>query len=265
MNARPVSFRCIKSIFLIKNQKKTSHTRHHPRIPNIPNMSTVTEFVQKFVALVGKKVTVTEEMTTLATEFYNSVKKDTEKLMEKKAEKKEKKEKKAGKKEKKEKKAGPKKPLNGYMIFSQATRLEFKTQNPELNPKELTSKIAKQWNEEKEGNTQTYQKYAKMADEASLKYKEEKSKSESEIEENEESEGEDDVKGKKEKKKRAPSSYNIFYSKKYAELSSSGKKNGEIMKEISALWKAMSAEEKEAYGEMEVKVKEVAPKKVAKK
>jgi len=242
-------------------------------------MSTVTEFVQKFVALVGKKVTVTEEMTTLATEFYNSVKKDTEKLMEKKAEKKEKKEKKAGKKEKKEKKAGPKKPLNGYMIFSQATRLEFKTQNPELNPKELTSKIAKQWNEEKEGNTQTYQKYAKMAGEASLKYKEEKSKSESEIEENEEneedneSEGEGEGKGKgkkekKEKKKRAPSSYNIFYSKKYAELSSSGKKNGEIMKEISALWKAMSAEEKEAYGEMKMEVKEkkeVAPKKVAKK
>jgi len=227
-------------------------------------MSTVTEFVQKFVALVGKKVTVTEEMTTLATEFYNSVKKNTEKLMEKKAEKKEKK---AGKKEKKagkEKKPGPKKPLNGYMIFSQATRLEFKTQNPELNPKELTSKIAKQWNEEKEGNTQTYQKYAKMAGEASLKYKEEKSKSESEIEENEESEG-DGKKEKKEKKKRAPSSYNIFYSKKYAELSSSGKKNGEIMKEISALWKAMSAEEKEAYGEMKMEVKEVAPKKVAKK
>ena len=61
--------------------------------------TTVTEFVQKFVALAGKKVTVTDEMTTLATEFYNSVKKNTEKLMEKKAEKKEKK---AGKKEKKE-------------------------------------------------------------------------------------------------------------------------------------------------------------------
>ena len=220
-------------------------------------MSTVTDFVQKFIALVGKKVTVTQEMTDLATEFYNSTKEDTEKMMKEKQEKKEKKEKKKEKKEKgkKEKKTGPKKPLNGYMLFSAATRLDFKEKNPEMNPKELTSKIAKQWNEEKDGKTPTYQKYAKMAEEASEKYKEEKA-SESENSENSESDTEEkvektekkDKKEKKEKKeKRAPSAYNIFYSRKYAELSSGGKKNGEIMKEISALWKAMSAEEKEAY------------------
>lgn len=227
-------------------------------------MSTVTDFVQKFIALVGKKVTVTQEMTDLATEFYNSTKEDTEKMMKEKQEKKEKKEKKKEKKEKKEKgkkekKTGPKKPLNGYMLFSAATRLDFKEKNPEMNPKELTSKIAKQWNEEKDGNTPTYQKYAKMAEEASEKYKEAKA-SESENSENSESDSEEKVekKEKKEKKeKRAPSAYNIFYSRKYAELSSDGKKNGEIMKEISALWKAMSAEEKEAYKGQELNTEKV--------
>ena len=192
-------------------------------------MTIINDFVKDFVALIGKKITITDKMVDMATKFYNLAK-NTEK---------------PAKKEKKEKKAGPNKPLNAYMIFSGAIRLEFKTQNPEMSPKQLTSKIAKQWNEEKAGNTQTYQKYTKLAEEASLKYKEEKSKSESENEESEEGE-------KKEKKKRAPSAYNIFYSKKYAELSSGGKKNGEIMKEISALWKAMSPEEKEAYKDQEL-------------
>lgn len=208
----------------------------------------INEFLKKFATLFGKKVTVTEEMSALATEFYISVKDDTEKMIKEKEEKKEKKEKEKVKKEKgkKEKKTGPKKPLNGYMFFSAATRLDFKEKNPNASPKELTSKIAKQWMEEKNGNTPTFQTYAKMAEEASQKYKEAKA-SDTESESDSEEKAKDEKKKTEKKEKRAPSAYNIFYSRKHAELSSGGKKNGEIMKEISVLWKAMTPEEKEAY------------------
>jgi hypothetical protein len=191
----------------------------------------INKFVQKFVALIGKKVTVTEEMTALATEFFNSAKKDA---------------KKDAKKEKKEKKedGAPKKPLNGYMIFSMEVRSLVKQANPEMTAKEITSEIAKQWKEEKEADTETYQKYAKMAEKASEKYKEEKSIFNESCDDQKHAETETE---KPEKKKRAPSAYNIFYSIKHEELSASGKNNGEIMKEIGALWKERSAEEKEEY------------------
>ena len=134
--------------------------------------------------------------------------------------------------------------MNGYMIFSMEVRSLVKQANPEMTAKEITSEIAKQWKEEKEADTETYQKYAKMAEKASEKYKEEKSIFNESCDDQKHAETETE---KPEKKKRAPSAYNIFYSIKHEELSASGKNNGEIMKEIGALWKEMSAEEKEEY------------------
>jgi len=57
----------------------------------------------------------------------------------------------------------PKKPLNGFFIFCINERTSFKEENTELNPKEITSKLAELWKEHKESNSETYQKYTDLA------------------------------------------------------------------------------------------------------
>ena len=212
----------------------------------------INEFVDKFVALLGDGEHK-EAMIVLATEFYNSTKKAVEKKAAAKKDGKEKKE----KKEKKE--GGLKQPPNSYLIFSSAVRSLVKDANPEMKPTEVSKEIGKQWNEEKEANTETYQKYTKQAEQKKAEYKEAKEAvSESDVSSS--SDAEEEKKEKKEKK-RAPSAYNIFYSNKYAELASSGDKTVDhIRAEISATWKGLTPEEKDEY-----KGKALSPKSKGKK
>ena len=209
----------------------------------------INEFVDKFVALLGDGEHK-EAMIVLATEFYNSTKKAVEKKAAAKKDGKEKKEKKEG---------GLKQPPNSYLIFSSAVRSLVKDANPEMKPTEVSKEIGKQWNEEKEANTETYQKYTKQAEQKKAEYKEAKEAvSESDVSSS--SDAEEEKKEKKEKK-RAPSAYNIFYSNKYAELASSGDKTVDhIRAEISATWKGLTPEEKDEY-----KGKALSPKSKGKK
>jgi hypothetical protein len=198
----------------------------------------VAKFVEDIVSLLGLTKEKTKELTKLAKKFYDTVK--AEKAGAKKA------------KGAKKSDSDVKRPLNAYLSFSGAVRKQVKEVNPSMNPKELTAEIAKQWNEEKEANTETYQKYADKAAKDLEEYKKTKSeKSESEAGSGSESDSE-----KPEKKKRAPSAYNVFYSLKYAEFSSKGMSAADAKKEISEVWGKLTPEEKEEY-----KGKELSPKK----
>lgn len=198
----------------------------------------VVKFVEDIVSLLGLTKEKTKELTKLAKKFYDTVK--AEKAGAKKA------------KGAKKSDSDVKRPLNAYLSFSGDVRKQVKEVNPSMNPKELTSEIAKQWNEEKEANTETYQKYADQAAKDLEEYKKTKSeKSESEAGSGTESDSE-----KPEKKKRAPSAYNVFYSLKYAEFSSKGMSAADAKKEISEVWGKLTPEEKEEY-----KGKELSPKK----
>ena len=148
-----------------------------------------------------------------------------------------------------------KKPLNAYLSFSGEVRKMVKEANPDMKPTQLTAEIAKQWNEEKEANTETYQKYADQAAKDLEEYKKAKSEK-SEKSESEAGSGSESDSEKPEKKKRAPSAYNVFYSLKYAEFSSKGMSAADAKKEISEVWGKLTPEEKEEY-----KGKELSPKK----
>ena len=201
----------------------------------------VVKFVEDIVSLLGLTKEKTKELTKLAKKFYDTVK--AEKAGAKKA------------KGAKKSDSDVKRPLNAYLSFSGAVRKQVKEVNPSMNPKELTSEIAKQWNEEKEANTETYQKYADQAAKDLEEYKKTKSEK-SEKSESDASSGSESDSEKPEKKKRAPSAYNVFYSLKYAEFSSNGMSAADAKKEISEVWGKLTPEEKEEY-----KGKELSPKK----
>jgi len=201
----------------------------------------VVKFVEDIVSLLGLTKEKTKELTKLAKKFYDTVK--AEKAGAKKA------------KGAKKSDSDVKRPLNAYLSFSGAVRKQVKEVNPSMNPKELTSEIAKQWNEEKEANTETYQKYADQAAKDLEEYKKTKSEK-SEKSESDASSGSESDSEKPEKKKRAPSAYNVFYSLKYAEFSSKGMSAADAKKEISEVWGKLTPEEKEEY-----KGKDLSPKK----
>ena len=201
----------------------------------------VAKFVEDIVSLLGLTKEKSKELTKLAKKFYDTVK--AEKAGAKKA------------KGAKKSDSDVKRPLNAYLSFSGAVRKQVKEVNPSMNPKELTSEIAKQWNEEKEANTETYQKYADQAAKDLEEYKKTKSEK-SEKSESDASSGSESDSEKPEKKKRAPSAYNVFYSLKYAEFSSKGMSAADAKKEISEVWGKLTPEEKEEY-----KGKELSPKK----
>jgi hypothetical protein len=193
----------------------------------------VAKFVEDIVSLLGLTKEKTKELTKLAKKFYDTVKAE-----------------KAG--AKKAKGAKSDKPLNAYLSFSGDVRKQVKEVNPSMNPRELTAEIAKKWIEERDANTETYQKYADKAAKDLEEYKKTKSeKSASDASSGSESDSE-----KPEKKKRAPSAYNVFYSLKYAEFSSNGMSAADAKKEISEVWGKLTPEEKEEY-----KGKELSPKK----
>ena len=201
----------------------------------------VVKFVEDIVSLLGLTKEKTKELTKLAKKFYDTVKAE-----------------KAG--AKKAKGAKSDKPLNAYLSFSGDVRKQVKEVNPSMNPRELTAEIAKQWNEEKDANTETYQKYADKAAKDLEEYKKTKSekseKSASDASSGSGSESDSEKPEKPEKKKRAPSAYNVFYSLKYAEFSSKGMSAADAKKEISEVWGKLTPEEKEEY-----KGKELSPKK----
>jgi len=197
----------------------------------------VVKFVEDIVSLLGLTKEKTKELTKLAKKFYDTVKAE-----------------KAGAKKAKGAKKSDR-PLNAYLSFSGAVRKQVKEVNPSMNPKELTAEIAKQWNEEKDANTETYQKYADKAAKDLEEYKKTKSEK-SEKSESEAGSGSESDSEKPEKKKRAPSAYNVFYSLKYAEFSSKGMSAADAKKEISEVWGKLTPEEKEEY-----KGKELSPKK----
>ena len=204
------------------------------------SITTIKEFVHKVFTLLGDKVDAkkhTDAMTALTIEFCNSIK-----------EKKDAKEKKGVKKDAK-KDGGLKKPPNSYLLFSSAVRGLVKAANPDMKLTDVSKEIGKQWTEEKEANTETYQKYTKEAEQKKAEYKTATSSSDAS------SSDEEEKTAKTETKKRAPSAYNIFYSIMYAELVSS-MTSDEIRAQISSVWKKLTPEEKEEY-----KGKALSPKK----
>ena len=207
-------------------------------------MAVVNKFVEEIVAVLGD-VEITEEMlkeiNKLAKKFYDGA---TKKAGTKKAAK--------GAKKADD---AEKRPPNGYMSFSKQVRELVKKANPDMDTKQLTAEIAKQWNEEKEADTETYQKYTQAASKEMEEYKKRKS----EKSQKSESSGSDSESEKPEKKKRAPSAYNIFFSLKYAEFTSSGMNPADAKKEISKVWGEMSPEQKDEY-----KGKDLSPKKTKK-
>jgi len=207
-------------------------------------MAVVNKFVEEIVAVLGD-VEITEEMlkeiNKLAKKFYDGA---TKKAGTKKAAK--------GAKKADD---AEKRPPNGYMSFSKQVRELVKKANPDMDTKQLTAEIARQWNEEKEADTETYQKYTQAASKEMEEYKKRKS----EKSQKSESSGSDSESEKPEKKKRAPSAYNIFFSLKYAEFTSSGMNPADAKKEISKVWGEMSPEQKDEY-----KGKDLSPKKTKK-
>ena len=218
-------------------------------------MAIVTKFVEDIVSIFGDEVELTEEkkngIVKLVKKFYASAKKGGAKDAAKK-----------GAAKGAAKKSDNPRPPNAYISFSMSVRESVKKANPEMNPKQLTSEIARKWKEESAANTETYKTFVKDAQKAMEEYKKTKSES-SESESEPESESE-----KPEKKKRVPSAYNIFFSLKYAEFSEKGMSSADAKKEISKVWGEMTPEQKDEYKDKELspkKVKKVAEKKPAKK
>ena len=81
------------------------------------------------------------------------------------------------KKEKKQKDPNaPTKPASAYILFGKAKREEIKKENPDLDGKEITKKIAEAWKEYKETNPnnefqQEYEKLKETYDKAIEDYK----------------------------------------------------------------------------------------------
>lgn len=77
---------------------------------------------------------------------------------------------------KKEKKEGPKKPLSGFMFFSQERRKSLKEEKPDLKITEASVFIGAEWKKLSEADKEPYMKMAKDDKE---RYEQEKEKFES--------------------------------------------------------------------------------------
>lgn len=103
---------------------------------------------------------------------------------------------------KKEKKEGPKKPLSGFMFFSQERRKTLRDEKPELKITEASVFIGSEWKKLTDTEKEPYMKMAKEDKqryeaeketfEQNSKKKKEKPEGDSEEEEKEEDEEEDD-------------------------------------------------------------------------
>ena len=66
----------------------------------------------------------------------------------------------------------PKRAKNGYLFFTIEKRTEFKTENPDLKPTEITKKLSEEWNKIK--GTSKAKKWMDMAQEDKERYEEDK-------------------------------------------------------------------------------------------
>jgi HMG (high mobility group) box len=64
----------------------------------------------------------------------------------------------------------PKKPTNAYMIYAKEERANIKKDSGIEEPKKLMKEIGSRWKVEKEKNSEIYQKYSKMLEDAKKKY-----------------------------------------------------------------------------------------------
>ena len=82
---------------------------------------------------------------------------------------------KKSKKSKKDGNEGPSKNLSGYIHFCQNERQIIKTQNPELNNKQVVSEMASRWKTLKETDTNAWQRYQDIAQKDKERYLSQKS------------------------------------------------------------------------------------------
>jgi len=146
-------------------------------------------------------------------------------------EKKEKKEK--VKKEKKENEDKPKKPLNAYILFCRDQRATVKSENPEMDSKQITSELASRWGKEKQADSQVFKKYTELSEKERLQYAENADAQKNDAEEVEKKSEEVQKKGKKTKKSEEVQKENEEVEKKSEEVQKKGKKTkkSEVQKE----------------------------------
>ncbi len=165
------------------------------------------------------------------------------------------------KKRAKKAKDAPKNAKSAYMFFCQEMRSSVKEENPELSPKEITTKLGAMWKEIKD-NEEEVEKYNQLASADKDRYKEEMANyipSEGEAESEDEKSSK---KGKKEKKttkkpkdapKNAKSAYIFFCADKRAEVKEENPELSakEITIKLGEMWKEIKdTEEAKKYNEM---------------
>ena len=139
----------------------------------------------------------------------------------------------------------PKRGKSAYIFFCQDKRSEIKEDYPDMDPRQITSKLGEEWNAIKDDESAT-KKYVKLAAEDKQRYEEETKSYESS------SDLEEEIKEKlipTAKKARIPSGFTIFckkyrkeYKEKYPNL-----KPQDITKILSTTWKDLSKEDQAEY------------------
>ena len=56
----------------------------------------------------------------------------------------------------------PKKSLNAYILFCRDQRATVKSENPEMDSRQITSELASRWGKEKEADSEVFKKYKQM-------------------------------------------------------------------------------------------------------
>ena len=162
---------------------------------------------------------------------------------------------------KKAKRDGPKRARTAYIFFCTERRPLIKEENPDMNTKEVTSQLGVQWNALSDKEKKPY---VKLAEKDKARYEKEKSEL-VDVEENVEEEDLEErkvnssknvkKKGKKSSKKktnpRKKSGYILFCQEKRESLKEDNPdlSNQQIIKELGAMWKALSSDEQAEYNE----------------
>ena len=162
------------------------------------------------------------------------------------------------KKRAKKAKDAPKNAKSAYMFFCQEMRASVKEENPELSPKDITTKLGAMWKEIKD-NEEEVEKYNQMAATDKDRYKEEMANyvpSEGEAEsdnENSDKKGKKTTKKPKDAPKNAKSAYIFFCADKRAEVKEENPELSakEITIKLGEMWKEIKdTEEAKKYNEM---------------
>ncbi len=162
------------------------------------------------------------------------------------------------KKRAKKPKDAPKNAKSAYMFFCADKRAEVKEQNPELSPKEITTKLGAMWKEIKDDEKEV-KKYNELAAADKDRYKEEMSTyvpSETTAEESETDKGEKKKRAKKPKDapKNAKSAYMFFCQEMRASVKEENPELSpkDITTKLGAMWKEIKDDEEEVkkYNEL---------------